>query len=93
MKAEINLSPKERYLEENRHGLICMVILIVGCLGGLTVGYGAVESVLTLSLVIIPTMTTLSLLLAVSPMKWIMNLSILSISIDLILLAYFFFTK
>jgi hypothetical protein len=93
MKIEINLSPKERYLEENRHGLICMIILIVGCLGGLTVGYGAVESVLTLCLVIIPTMTTLSLLLAVYPMKWIMNMTIISISIDLILIAYFFFTK
>jgi hypothetical protein len=93
MKADINLSEKERYLEENRHGLICMVILVVGCLGGLTVGYGAVESVFTLSLVILPTMTTLSLLLAVSPMKWIMNMSIVSISIDLLLIGYFFFTR
>ncbi len=93
MKAEINLSEKELYLEENRHGLICMVILVVGCLGGLTVGYGAVESVFTLSLVILPTMTTLSLLLSVSPMKWIMNMSIVSISIDLLLIGYFFFAR
>jgi hypothetical protein len=39
--------------------------------------------------VVIPTMITLSLLLAVSPMKWILNAALISISIDLLLISYF----
>ncbi len=88
MNTEINSSE----LDQKRHGLISIIILIIGCLGGITVGYRAVESVFTLSLVIIPTMTTLSLLLAVAPMKWIIKMATITVSIDLLLLIYFFFT-
>ena len=91
MNSETNISVKDAQSEANRRGLICIIILIVGCLGGITVGYRAVESVFTLSLVIIPTMTTLSLLLAVAPMKWIINMASITIAIDLILLSYYFF--
>jgi hypothetical protein len=36
-------------------------------------------------------MITLSFLLAVSPMKWILNAAIVSISIDLLLMTYYLF--
>jgi hypothetical protein len=91
MSTEIKISESDRYLEENRHGIICIVILLIGCLGGITVGYKAIENIFTLSLVIIPTMTTLSLLLAVSPMKWIIKMASVSVIIDVILLIYFYF--
>ncbi len=91
MSTEIKTSEFDRYLEDNRHGIICIVILLIGCLGGITVGYKAIENIFTLSLVIIPTMTTLSLLLAVAPMKKIIKMASLSVIIDLILLLYFYF--
>jgi len=76
-------------LEFNRFGWIAIILTVVGCLGGLTVGLGAIENTLSLIAVVIPTMITLSLLLAVSPMKWILNAALISISIDLLLISYY----
>ncbi len=91
MSTHANISEQEANLDANRHGLICVIILIIGCLGGITVGYRAIESALALSLVVLPTMTTLSLLLAVAPMKWIIRMATVSVAIDLLVLAYYFF--
>lgn len=77
--------------EFNRFGLISVVILVVGCLGGLTVGLGAVESTLSLILVVIPTMATLSMLLAVAPMKYILTGAAISVIIDVLFLGYYLF--
>jgi len=73
----------------NRFGLISAILLIVGCLGGITVGMGAVNDLFALSLVVITTMTTLSLLLAIAPMKYIFTSGIIAVSVDVILLAYY----
>ena len=78
--------------EFNRFGLITVILTLVGCLGGLTVGLGAIESTVALIVVIIPTMITLSFLLAVSPMKWIFSAAAISLSIDLILMTYYLLT-
>jgi hypothetical protein len=78
--------------EFNRFGLISVILILVGCLGGLTVGLGAIESTVALIVVIIPTMTTLSFLLAVSPMKWILSAAAVSLAIDLILMTYYLLT-
>lgn len=77
-------------IEFNRFGIISMIILVVGCLGGLTVGFGAVEHVWALTLVVLPTMITLSLLLAVAPMKQIIAAATVATVIDLLLMVYFF---
>jgi hypothetical protein len=69
-------------LEINRYAIISAVLLIVGCMGGLTVGYGAINHTWQLIIVVIPTMTTLSLLLAVSPLKYILNMAVISILIN-----------
>jgi hypothetical protein len=76
-------------LEFNRFGWIAVILLVVGCLGGLTVGMGAIESTAALVAVVIPTMITLSLLLAVSPMKYVMIAAASAISIDIILFTYY----
>ncbi|MFM7682352.1 MAG: hypothetical protein ACKO7P_06360 [Bacteroidota bacterium] len=76
-------------LEFNRFGFISAIILIVGCHGGLTVGMGAIENTLALIAVLIPTMITLSFLLAVAPMRWIMISATTSVILDLILLIYY----
>jgi hypothetical protein len=75
--------------EFNRFGLICVILTVVGCLGGIAVGLGAINNVVLLSAVIIPTMATLSLLLAVSPMRWIMAAALVAVSLDLILILYY----
>jgi hypothetical protein len=76
-------------LEFNRFGWTAVILLVVGCLGGLTVGMGAIESTVALVAVVIPTMITLSLLLAVSPMKWVMTSTAVALSVDIILLTYY----
>lgn len=78
-------------VEYNRFAIISAVLLVVGCLGGLTVGYGAIDHLYQLFLIIIPTMTTLSLLLAVAPMKYILNMAVFTIAIDIIFLVINFF--
>lgn len=78
-------------LEFNRFGWIAVILILVGCLGGLTVGMGAIESTAALVVVLIPTMITLSLLLAVSPMKWIMTSTAVALTVDIILLTYYTF--
>lgn len=89
MNVDTNLSEFDKNLNANRHGLICIILLIVGCLGGITVGLGAISNVFTLIMVVVPTMTTLSLLLAVAPMRWIMTMTYVSVTIDVLLLIYF----
>ncbi|OFZ10186.1 MAG: hypothetical protein A3D92_15185 [Bacteroidetes bacterium RIFCSPHIGHO2_02_FULL_44_7] len=75
--------------EFNRFGLISVILLVVGCLGGLTVGLGAVNEVWSLAVVVIPTMITLSLLLAVSPMRYVINSAAIAVVIDIILITYY----
>lgn len=78
--------------EFNRFGLICVILTLVGCLGGTAVGLGAISSTVALTAVIIPTMATLSLLLAVAPMRYIFIATSISISIDILLILYYSFT-
>lgn len=73
--------------EFNRYSIISGVLLIVGCLGGLTVGMGAIDHTFQLILVVIPTMTTLSLLLALAPMKQVLGAAVITVVLDLIILA------
>ena len=89
MSSEIELTRKEAELDANRHGLISVILLLVGCLGGITVWAGAIESVFSLTLVVLPTMVTLCLLLAVSPMKLILRMAYLCVILDSILLIYY----
>lgn len=72
--------------EFNRYSIISGVLLVVGCLGGLTVGLGAIDHTLQLILVVIPTMTTLSLLLALAPMKHILGAAAITVLIDIIIM-------
>lgn len=74
------------WAEENRFGVIAIALLIVGCLGGVAMNLGAVREVWSMVIVVIPTMLTLSLLLAVAPMKWILNALALSVVVDLLVI-------
>ncbi len=76
-------------MEFNRFGWIAIILLVVGCLGGLTVGMGALESTMALIAIVIPTMLTLSLLLAVAPMRWIALASMATVCVDLLFFSYY----
>jgi sterol desaturase/sphingolipid hydroxylase (fatty acid hydroxylase superfamily) len=78
----------ENLANEYRFGVIAITLLIIGCLGGITMNYGAALHTWSLVAVVIPTMTTLSLLLAVSPMKWILNAFIVTVITDLIVVLF-----
>jgi hypothetical protein len=78
--------------EFNRFGYISVILLLVGCLGGITVGLGAVQEVWSLTLVVVPTMLTLSLLLAVAPMKYIINAAAVATVLDIIMISFYLFT-
>lgn len=87
---EVNQAPKwEKDAEFNRFGIVSMALLVVGCLGGIAVGMGAIEYLWSLIIVVIPTMTTLSLILALAPMRYIIYATVVSVLIDIILLVYF----
>ncbi len=72
--------------EFNRYSIISAILLIVGCLGGLTVGFGAIDHTIQLILVVVPTMATLSFLLALAPMKQVLGLAAITVIIDVIIL-------
>ena len=76
-------------MEFNRFGWIAIILLVVGCLGGVTVGMGALESTVALIAIVVPTMLTLSLLLAVAPMRWIALASMATVSVDLLFFGYY----
>lgn len=75
-------------METNRFGTKSIVILIIGCLGGITVSQGAYASWIQLSILIVPLMTTVVLLLAVLPMRWILNAMAVTVLIDIAVLLY-----
>ncbi len=59
-------------MEFNRFGIIPILLLIIGCIGGIAAGFGAFGNMLTLSLIVFPTIICLALILAVAPMRAIM---------------------
>ena len=76
-------------LEFNRYGLMCAILAIVGCLGGIAVGMGGILHTWSLILIVIPMMATLSFMLAVSPMKLVMASGIIASIIDLSFIVYY----
>lgn len=87
-----NMSGLERlfaHAEFNRFGIICVVLTVVGCLGGIVVGLGAINDTFALVSVVLPTMVTLSMLIAVAPMNYLLFSATVAILIDLILMVYY----
>ncbi|MBK6950915.1 MAG: hypothetical protein IPO32_11295 [Crocinitomicaceae bacterium] len=72
----------------NRYGIISILLLFVGCGGGIAVGLGALDSVIQLILLVVPTMIALSMILAVAPMKAIIYTSVIAFTIDILVIVY-----
>lgn len=74
------------YAESNPFGVIAILLLIVGCLGGVAVGLGGIENDIALLALIVTTMATLVLILAVAPMKYVLRTAMLASIIDIIVI-------
>ena len=72
------------YGEANRFGMICLALLLVGCMGGITMAFGASQYLGALIAVLIPTMATLSACLAVAPFRFILVSFLAAFVIDTI---------
>jgi hypothetical protein len=73
-----------KYAEENRFGIISMVLIFIGCLGGFTLSMGGLHSDVILIGLIVTTMATLSLMLAVQPMRYIIYATGAALAVNLI---------
>ncbi len=71
----------------NRYGIISMLLLVVGILAGIAVGTGGIESTIQLIFLAFTTMASLSMVLAVAPMKVIVYTSLAAIAVDIVILA------
>ena len=71
-----------KYAEFNRFGIICVLLIVVACLGGLAAATAIQKSTLQLVLVAIPVMTVEALILSVMPMRFIFIASIVSVIIS-----------
>lgn len=72
----------------NRYGIMAILLLVVGSLSGIAVGLGAINSLFQLFLLAFTTMFSMSMMLAIAPMKWVIWSGLLAIVIDVILIIY-----
>lgn len=72
----------------NRYGIISILLLVVGCGGGVAVGMGALEHVVQLVFLVLSTMIALSMILAVAPMKAIVYSAVVAFFIDVVIIVY-----
>ena len=73
--------------ETNRYGIISLLLIAVGCLGGVGVFTGGMENTAELIILVSTTMLALSMILAVAPMKAILYTSFASIFISIIIIV------
>ena len=73
--------------EEARFGVLPLLLLVVTCLGSIAMAFGTGYETLQMLMVTLPAMVTLSLILAVAPMRMVAWASAIAILMDLIVLA------
>lgn len=71
-----------KYAEFNRFGIICVLLIVVACLGGLAAATAIQRSTLQLVLVAIPVMTVEAAILSIMSMRFIFIASIVSVIIS-----------
>lgn len=75
-------------MEFSRFGVIAMIVIIIGCLGGIAASFGAGDNILKLAMVAFPTIIALAMVLAVAPMRLIVYVSIIALLLDLVVLVF-----
>ena len=75
-------------LEQNRLGVMCIVLVTTGCIGGIAAAFGAGESTFQLALTAFPTIVSLALVLGLAPLKAIIYLGIAALVLDACVLIF-----
>lgn len=75
-------------VEFSRFGIISMLIVVLGCIGGMAASYGAHGDILQIAMIVFPTIIALALVLAVAPMRLITYVSAIAIVLDIIVLLF-----
>jgi len=74
--------------EFNRFGIIAFIVVIIACMGGISVAFGAMSDTFELAMVAIPTMISLAFILSVAPMRLIIWSSAIVVLLDLLILVF-----
>ncbi|MBI3518253.1 MAG: hypothetical protein HY062_02705 [Bacteroidetes bacterium] len=82
------VSPFWDALEFRRFGIISMLVVVLGCVGGMAASFGAGADALKLGLIALPTIISLALILAVAPMRAIVYSAAIAFVLDLIVLVF-----
>ncbi|MBD3638216.1 MAG: hypothetical protein HUJ25_12760 [Crocinitomicaceae bacterium] len=72
----------------NRYGIYAIALLLIGVLAGTAVGLGAMTSPVEIAILIIPTMASLVMILAVAPMRILLWTVIIACIIDICVIIY-----
>lgn len=80
------LAKLEAQAEFNRYGITSMFFLLIGILGGITIAISAYAHLWQITVIAMLTMLSLSLMLAVAPMKYIIRVTAVTLLIDLLIL-------
>ena len=73
--------------EFDRFSIISAGFLLIGIVGGITVGMFARDHLWQIGIIAGLTMLSLSLMLAVAPMKWIVRSTVLALLVDVLFMA------
>ncbi|MCD6068988.1 MAG: hypothetical protein K0S33_3814 [Bacteroidetes bacterium] len=84
-RAEVNFWSS---LEFNRYGIISMLVIVIGCVGGIAAAFGAGADTLKIAMIAFPSVIALALILAVSPMKAIVYAGSIAILLDILVLIF-----
>jgi hypothetical protein len=75
-------------IENSRFVIIPMLLIIIGCCGGIAAGFGAGDDAFQLALTSFPTIIALAFVLGVAPMKAIIYLSAAALLLDAFVLLF-----
>lgn len=73
--------------EFNRYAIMSIGFLIVGCLGGVTAGFFGFDAIWKLAVVVAFSMFSVTMMLALAPMKLITRSIVLAVIVDLLIVA------
>ena len=72
-------------LEFNRFSIIVIALALVGCLGGIAAGYAVQMDITMLAAVVVASMFTLTMVLAVAPMKYVVYGTLVAVLVDIMI--------
>lgn len=81
------LAKLEAQAEFNRYGIISIGFLLIGIVGGITIAVSAFDHLWQITVIAMFTMLSLSLMLAVAPMKYILRVTAITLMLDLLILV------